>query len=176
VITTALSAVIGVAREQVWRAIIDPEQVILWDEPMLALLEPAKAYPRVGQHVRWRYHLGRIPVVYHDRPVEVIPERRLRSKIAMGLFRFQQTWSLVDERGNPQRTRLGLRLTAANAIPVVSGLIDRFTVRRLSAEYVDTKLHALQEWCESRSRTPPTCGRRREGSSPPSRSRALPRG
>lgn len=118
---------------------------------MLALLEPAKAYPRVGQHVRWRYHLGRIPVVYYERPVEVIPERRLCSKIAIGLFRFQQTWSLVDERGNPQRTRLGLRLTAANAIPVVSGLIDRFAVRSLSAEYVDTKLHALQKWCESQS-------------------------
>ena len=150
-ITTALSAVIGAARAQVWRAIIDPTQVIRWDEPMLALLEPAKAYPRVGQHVRWRYHLGAVPVVYHERPVEVVPERRLRSTIAMGLFRFQQTWSLVDENGDPQRTRLGLRLTAANAIPVMSGLLDRFAVRHLSAEYVDAKLHALQEWCESRS-------------------------
>jgi uncharacterized protein YndB with AHSA1/START domain len=151
VITTALSAVIGSARERVWRAIIDPEQVIRWDEPMLALLEPAQAYPRVGQHVRWRYHLGKVPVVYHERPVEVIPERRLRSTISMGLFRFQQTWSLVDEPGDPRRTRLGLRLTAANAIPVVSGLLDRFAVRHLSAEYVDTKLRALQEWCEGQS-------------------------
>ena len=150
-ITTALSAVIGAARAKVWHAIIDPKQVIRWDEPRLALLEPVTSYPRVGQHVRWRYHLGAIPVVYHERTVEVVPEQRLRSTIAMGLFRFQQTWSLVDESGDPQRTRLGLRLTAANVIPVVSGLLDRFAVRHLSAEYVDTKLHALQEWCESRS-------------------------
>jgi len=151
VITTALSRVIGSAREHVWHAIIDPQQVIRWDEPMLALLEPAKAYPRVGQHVRWRYHLGTIPVVYHERLVEVVPGQRLRSTVAMGLFRFQQTWSLVDDPGDPQRTRLGLRLTAANVIPVVSGLIDRFAVRRLSAEYADTKLQALQMWCENRS-------------------------
>jgi len=151
VITTALSAVIGATRAKVWHAIIDPKQVIRWDEPMRALLEPAKAYPHVGQHVRWRYHLGAIPVVYHERTIEVIPEQRLRSTIAMGLFRFQQTWSLVDESGDPQRTWLGLRLTAANAIPVVSGLVDRFAVRRLSAEYVDTKLHALREWCERQS-------------------------
>ena len=150
-ITTALSTVIGAAREHVWHAIIDPKQVIRWDEPMLALLEPANSYPRVGQHVRWRYHLGAIPVVYHERPVEVVPEHRLRSTVAMGLFHFQQTWSLVDEPGNSRRTRLGLRLTAANVIPVVSGLIDRFAVRRLSAEYADTKLHSLRIWCESRS-------------------------
>ncbi len=148
-ITTALSAVIVAARAKVWHAIVDPRQVIRWDEPKLALLEPAHASPHVGQHVRWRYHLGAIPVVYHERTVEVVPEQRLRSTIAMGLFRFQQTWSLVDENGDPQRTRLGLRLTAANAIPVVSGLVDRFSVRRLSAEYIDTKLHALQEWCEN---------------------------
>lgn len=155
VITTALSAVIGAARPRVWNAIIDPTQVIRWDEPMLALLEPAKGYPREGQHVRWRYHLGAISVVYHERTVEVVPERRLHSTVAMGLFHFQQTWSLVDESGDPRRTRLGLRLTAANAIPVVSGLIDRFGVRRLSAEYVDAKLHALQEWCEKRARPGP---------------------
>ena len=150
-ITTALSAVIGAARAKVWHAIIDPKQVIRWDEPRHALLEPVTAYPRVGQHVRWRYHLGAVPVVYHERTVEVVPEQRLRSTIAMGLFRFQQTWSLVDESGDPQRTRLGLRLTAANVIPVMSGLLDRFAVRHLSAEYVDTKLRALQEWCENHS-------------------------
>jgi uncharacterized protein YndB with AHSA1/START domain len=149
VITTALSAVIVAARAKVWHAIIDPTQVIRWDEPMLALLEPVHACPHVGQHMRWRYRLGAIPVVYHERTVEVVPEQLLRSMIAMGLFHFQQTWSLVDENGDPQRTRLGLRLSAANALPVVSGLVDRFSVRRLSAEYVDTKLHALQEWCES---------------------------
>ena len=72
-------------------------------------------------------------------------------KISLGLFHFQQSWSLADENGDPERTRLGLRLTAANEIPVVSGLIDRFGVRRLAAEYVDTKLHALQNWCENHS-------------------------
>jgi hypothetical protein len=32
----------------------------------------------------------------------------------------------------------------------VGGTIDRFDVRRMAAEYVDTKLRAVQQWCENR--------------------------
>jgi hypothetical protein len=154
VITTALSAEIGAARARIWNAITCPVEVIRWDEPMLALLEPADGYPRVGQHVRWRYRLGTVPVVLHDRPLEVIPRERLRSAIAMGLFRFDQTWSLAEEIGYGERTRLALQLAAASSIPVVGGLIDRFAVRRMAAEYVDTKLRALRKWCESHEEAP----------------------
>jgi hypothetical protein len=31
---------------------------------------------------------------------------------------------------------------------VVGGLVDRFGVRQMAAEYVVTKLRALQGWCE----------------------------
>ena len=147
-ITTALSAVVGAARDRVWQALTDPAEVIRWDESMLALLEPARDYPQVGQHVRWRTHLGAVPVVLHDRPLEVVPEERLRSSIAMGLFRFDRTWSLHGDNGDGRRTRLGLRLAASSAIPVVGGLVDRFGVRQMAAEYVDTRLRALRVWCE----------------------------
>ncbi len=63
----------------------------------------------------------------------------------MGLFRFEQTWSMVDDE---EHTRLGLSIAAENSIPVVGGSVDRFDVRRMAAEYVDTKLRALQKWCE----------------------------
>lgn len=147
VITTALAVPVGAPRARVWRALTDPAEVIRWDESLLALLAPAGDYPRVGQHVRWRCHLGTVPVVLHDRPLEVILEQRLRSDVSMGLFRFDQTWSLADEA--EERTRLGLRLAASNSIAVVGGAVDRFDVRRMAAEYVDTKLRALQKWCES---------------------------
>jgi uncharacterized protein YndB with AHSA1/START domain len=148
VITTALSAVVGATRDRVWQALTDPAEVIRWDEAMLSLLEPARDYPQVGQHVRWRTRLGTVPVVLHDRPLEVVPEQRLRSAVAMGLFRFDRTWSLHGDNGDGRRTRLGLRLATSNAIPVVGGLVDRFGVRQMAAEYVVTKLRALQGWCE----------------------------
>jgi uncharacterized protein YndB with AHSA1/START domain len=157
VITTALSAVVGATRDRVWQALTDPAEVIRWDEAMLSLLEPARDYPQVGQHVRWRTRLGTVPVVLHDRPLEVVPEQRLRSAVAMGLFRFDRTWSLHGDNGDGRRTRLGLRLAASNAIPVVGGLVDRFGVRQMAAEYVVTQLRALQGWCEHQPRDPLGC-------------------
>jgi uncharacterized protein YndB with AHSA1/START domain len=150
VITTALAVPVGAPRARVWRALTDPAEVIRWDESLLALLEPADDYPLVGQHVQWRCHLGAVPVVLHDRPLEVVARQRLRSDVSMGLFRFDQTWSLADEVEGSERTRLGLRLAASNSIAVVGGEVDRFDVRRMAAEYVDTKLRSLQKWCESR--------------------------
>jgi len=149
VITTALSVVIAASRPRVWRAITEPAERIRWDESMLALLEPAEDYPCPGRDARWRYQLGNVPVILRDRPVEVVPGERLRSEVRLGLFRFDQSWSLRDEPGAERRTRLGLRLAASNAIAVVGGVIDRFDVRRLAAEYVDAKLRSLQKWCEN---------------------------
>jgi len=40
---------------------------------------------------------------------------------------------------------------AANSLPVVGGLLDRFAVRRLAAGIVDTKLRSLQKWCENQA-------------------------
>ena len=51
-ITTALAILVGAPRARVWRALIDPAEVIRWDESRLALLEPADEYPCVGQHVQ----------------------------------------------------------------------------------------------------------------------------
>jgi hypothetical protein len=87
-------------------------------------------------------------VVLRDRLVEVVPQERLRSAIALGLFRFDQTYSLAREKGEAGRTRVTLKLVASNSVPVVGGLLDRFAVRRLAAELVDARLRALQKWCE----------------------------
>jgi len=153
VITTAMSAAIGANRARVWRAITDPAEMIRWDEQRLALLEPVENYPQVGQHVSWRYRLGTVSIVLHDRPTEVVPQERLRSRVDLGLFRFDQTWSLVSEisKGEIERTRLGLHLSAHNSIDVVGGTVDRFGVRQIAVEYVDGRLRSLQKWCESHS-------------------------
>lgn len=148
-ITTAMSTVIGADRARVWRALTEAAEVVRWDERVISLEGPASEYPRVGQSVRWRYRLGSIPVVLHEKPLEVVPDLRLRSTVALGLFRFDETFLLTSEPGDDERTRLSLKLVASNSVPVVGGALDRFTVRRLAVEFIDAKLRAVQKWCEN---------------------------
>ncbi len=151
VITTALSAVIDVPLSQVWRAVSDPMERLRWDPCVYGLLVPADGFPEVGTEAQWRYRLRGLPLVLRDRPLEVRPGQRLRSEVALGLFRFEQTWSL-QQTETADRTRLGLHLAAASSVAVVGGTVNRFDVRRLSAQYVDEKLRALRGWYE---RPPP---------------------
>ena len=148
-ITTLLTTVIGAERERVWRALTLPAELIRWDDRIAALIEPAPDYPKVGAPIRWRYRLGAVPIVLEDRPVEIEPEERLRSTMALGLFRFDATYKLVEEAGEAYRTRVSLKLATSNSIPVVGGLLDRFAVRRVAAEYSDARMRSLQKWCEN---------------------------
>jgi uncharacterized protein YndB with AHSA1/START domain len=147
VITIAISTVIEAPRERVWRALSEPRERIRWDTRIVSLEQPAPDYPHADDAAHWRYQLGSIPVRLEDRPVEVVPGKRLRHALSTGSFRFEQTYTLSEE--GPDRTRLSLRFTAPeNSVPVVGGALDRFDLRRLASEIVDDNLRALQRWCE----------------------------
>ena len=144
-----MSTGVGANRDRVWRALTIPEELIRWDEQLVSLLQPADGYPRVGQQVRWQYRLGATSVTLRNSLLEVVPKERLRSATKMGLFRFDETFTLSQENGLPERTRLQLKLVVANSVPVVGGLLDRFAVRSLAVELVDRKLRSIQKWCEN---------------------------
>ena len=144
-----MSTRVGAGRDRVWRALTVPEELICWDEQLVELLHPAVGFPQEGQQVCWRYRLGTIAVMLRNSLLEVVPKKRLRSATTMGLFRFDETFTLGHEVGDPERTRLQLKLTAANSLPVVGGMLDRFAVRRLAVELVDRKLRSIQKWCEN---------------------------
>lgn len=148
-ITTALTAAVDVGPDVVWRAITDPAELIRWDAAALALLEPCLDWPCEGQAIVWRYRLGSVSLMLRDKPLEIVPGKRLRSSVAFGSFRFEQIWSLADDAA---RTRVGLSIGARNALPVVGAELDRFDVRRLAAEYVDGKLRGLRDWCAAAAR------------------------
>ena len=154
-ITTALSTVVGAPRSRVWRALIDPAEIVRWDERAVQLLEPVAEPLRPGRVLRWRYLLGGIPLELREEILDLLPEEKLHSAAQLGLFRFEQTFSLADDAADPARTRLGLRLTAENAVPIVGGVLDRFAVRRQAADFVDARLRGLQKWCEARQPTEP---------------------
>lgn len=147
-ITAVMSTVIGAERDRVWRALTLPEEVVRWDERMVAILDSPEGYPRIGEKVRWRYRLGTVPVILTDRPLEVEPGERLRASITVGPIRFDETYTLELENDSPRQTRLTLKLSAKNEVPMMGGVVNRFDVRRMATELIDERLRSLQKWCE----------------------------
>jgi hypothetical protein len=148
-ITVAMSKVIRSPRARVWRALVSPDELIRWDERRISLEAPIPDYPAPGSPARWRCWLGSLNVEHCEDPLEVIPAARLRSAVRVAAFEFEETYTLADQA--PDSTRLSLRLIAKNTLPLLSGELDRFDVRRLSAERVDQTLAQLQRWCEAPS-------------------------
>ena len=144
-----MATTVSATPARVWRALTVPAEIMGWDEHLLALIDPLIGYPQEGQSVRWRYRLGSVDVVLRNSLLDVVPNERLRSSASMGLFRFDETFTLSKEDDDLERTHLRLKLIAANSLPVVGGLLDRFNVRRLASEIVDRKLRSLQKWCEN---------------------------
>lgn len=144
-----MSTLITAERDRVWRALTTPSEVIRWDDQVVELLDPLPDYPQLGQQVRWRCRVGSVPIVVHQTIQEVQPGERLQSSISRGVFCFDEIYTLTDEVEARERTRLSLRVVASNSTPVVGGTMDRFAIRRLSAELIDTRLRAVQKWCEN---------------------------
>lgn len=146
-ITTTMSAVIEAGPSRVWRALTDCEELCGWDDNLLAPVEPSSAYPCVGTTQRWRYLLHGIQVLLREEPIEIVVGRRLRSSLSLGGMKLDQTYSLAAE--NPSRTRLSIRIAAENSVPVLGAVVDRFEVRQLATERIDSLLRGLQKWCET---------------------------
>jgi hypothetical protein len=146
-ITVAMSKVIRSPRARVWRALVSPDELIRWDERRISLEAPIPDYPALGSSARWRCWLGALSVERQEDPLEVIPAERLRSAVRLASFEFEETYTLANQA--PDATRLSLRVVAKNTLPLLGGELDRFDVRRLSAERVDQTLTQLQRWCEA---------------------------
>jgi uncharacterized protein YndB with AHSA1/START domain len=147
-ITLMMSVVIDSEPQRVWRALTEPDEVVAWDERMLSAVGEPNGYPFAGQHVRWRYRLGSVPVVLHERPREISPTQRLSSSFSVGSLHFEQTYTLSEEQGDPPRTRLGMKVVAMSQVPVMGDVIDRFGVRKLTAERIDETLRSIKRWCQ----------------------------
>lgn len=144
-----MSTVIAAEPTRVWRALTTPGELVSWDERILGAVQPPERYPESGQHVQWRYRIGQVQLVMHDRPLEVLSPELLRRTLRVGSLRYEQTFSLTREDGDPPRTRLSMKTIASNSVPVMGDVVDRFEVRRMTAEHVDETLRAVRSWCES---------------------------
>lgn len=139
---------IRATRERVWRALTDPSCVVIWDVGVVRPLDAPTDYPLPGQVVRWRYSLWGLPLTLIDEPQEVVALERLRTRIALGFLRFDETYTLEELAGDEPVTRLTARLEAGNSLPVLRRRFDRSVGRRLTSQTVAASLRAIREFCE----------------------------
>ena len=148
-ITVGLSTVIAAPRRRVWRALDERSETLRWRPGLTAILDADAPYPVVGRTVRWRCRVRELPIEMRETPLEIVRGERYRTRLALGLFRFEETFTLTAVPGQAGRTRVGLQVHVANEMPVVGGTLDRFAVRRLATELSGQHLQALRDWCEA---------------------------
>ena len=132
--------------ERVWRALTAPAEVVQWDTGIVEPIDAPSDYPQPGQHVRWRYRLGPLPLILDDRPTEVLENATLRSSIELGPFGFDETYQLSSPE--PSSTLLSARLTLTSHLPVVGVLLERLAGAPLAKSTVRTSLQAIKHHCE----------------------------
>lgn len=137
---------IATSVERVWRALTVPAEVVQWDTGIIEPIDAPSDYPQPGQHVRWRYRLGPLPLILDDRPTEVLDNSTLRSSIELGPFSFDETYRLSSPE--PSSTLLSARLTLTSNLPVVGVLLERVAGAPLARATVRTSLQAIKRHCE----------------------------
>lgn len=143
----AETVVIAASPERVWRALTVPAEVVCWDTGIIEPLDAPHDYPRPGQYVRWRYRLGPLPLILHDRPTRVEPGSVLRASIRLGPFDFDETYTLST--ANPFATTLTAELSVASRVPLVGSLLARVVGQPLARSTVHKSLAAIRRHCET---------------------------
>jgi len=144
--TFAETIEIAADRERVWRALSIPAEVVCWDTGVVEPLDAPPDYPCAGQHVRWRDRLGPLPLILHDRPTRVEPASVLRSSIRLGLFDFDETYTLRDK--GSFATQLTAELSLSSTVPVLGSLLERIVGQPLARSTVRRSLGAIKRHCE----------------------------
>ncbi len=130
---------------RVWRALCDPAEVVVWDTGVEEAIDAPSDYPQPGQHVRWRYSNGPFRIL-NDRPQDVTPNKRLRSLLAVGPFRFDETYTLEE---NGAGCRLTAEMDVSVPVPLLGVLIERAYLGPSTRRTVEASLGAIKRHCEA---------------------------
>jgi hypothetical protein len=139
---------IAADRERVWQALSIPAEVVCWDTGIVEPLDAPPDYPRAGQHVRWRYCLGPVRLMLHDRPIQVEPASVLRSSIQLGPFDFDEIYTLRDKGASG--AHLTAELSVASTVPLLGFLLEKLVGQPLARATVRRSLAAIKRHCERR--------------------------
>jgi len=125
----AESVTIAANPERVWQALTTPTEVVCWDTGIIRPLDAPLDYPKPGQHVRWQYRLGPLPLVLHDHPTRVETTSTFASSIRL----------------------VTAELSLTSRLPIIGTLLERVVGEPLARSTVQTSLAAIKRHCEDRS-------------------------
>ncbi len=123
-ITVGLATVMVAPRTRIWTALVDPEEVVHWRPGTVGIADPEARYPVVGAPMKWRCRVRDLPIALHETPLDVVRGEQLRSRLRLGLFLFEESFTLAAAQGQPGHTRVGLHVSVPNEMPVVGGTLD----------------------------------------------------
>jgi hypothetical protein len=127
-----------------------PETAAHWLPSFEGWVEPPPFACAPGCALRFRTRLRRLPARGELRVLEVTPGR-VRLQLRLGLFGLDARVSLGPEPGVERATRIGLVITIANEVALVSGSLDRFEVRKLASAIAEQTLAQLASYAEHAS-------------------------
>jgi hypothetical protein len=130
---------------RVWRALCDPDEVVRWESGVVAALDAPADYPMPGQRVRWRTG-SRWPRILYDRPVEVVPLRKLRSLLSLGPWRYDETYVLVQIG---DQCTLTVQVALTSVVPVAGGVAARLFAGPRARRDFAAALASIKAYCES---------------------------
>jgi len=130
---------------RVWRALCRPDEVVRWDASVAEAVVAPPGYPMAGQRALWRCRSGPFRLL-HDRPLEVVPERRLRSALSLGPFRYDETYDLEP---SAQGCRLTARVGVRTALPLLGRVIDVLYAGPAARRAWQASLAGLKRHCEA---------------------------
>ncbi len=145
----AVSVQVAARPARLWRALCDPTEVVQWDTGVEAALDAPPDYPQPGQHVRWRYSDGPFRIL-HDRPQEVLPERKLRSLLSVGPFRFDEAY-VLEPAGDGCRLSASMEVQAP--LPPLGWAIEHLYLGPRTRRTVEGSLRAIKRHCEPQPRS-----------------------
>lgn len=149
----AESVTIAANPERVWQALTTPTEVVCWDTGIIRPLDAPLDYPKPGQHVRWQYRLGPLPLVLHDHPTRVETASTLASSIRLGPFDFEEIYTLREIAAS--ETELTAELSLTSRLPIIGTLLERVAGEPLARSTVRTSLAAIKRHCEDPSSSDP---------------------
>jgi uncharacterized protein YndB with AHSA1/START domain len=135
---------IDAPRSRVWRALCDPAEVVQWDTGIEQALDAPPDYPQAGQHVRWRYSNGPFRLL-HDRPQRVEHEAVLAADLAVGPFKFHETYRLEERPGG---CTLSASMNVWAVVPLVGVVIERLYLGAQTKRTVEASLRSIKRHCE----------------------------
>ena len=120
---------------------------VLGDTGIVRPLDAPSDYPKAGQHVRWQYRLGPLPLVLYDHPTLVEAPLTFASSIRLGPFDFKEIYTLRGLENSA--TELTAELSLTSRTPLLGSLIERIVGAPLARATVRTSLAAIKRHCEA---------------------------